>query len=54
MIKNLTFGGYLLISDFLVEIVKANKINKEMTLILQYSFTHKTSLILRTSTHSAL
>ena len=42
-----------LISNFLVESVKANK-TSEKSLILQYSFAQKTSLILRTSTHLTL
>ena len=38
MIKNLKFGVYLLISDFLVESLKANKNKEKRSLILQYSF----------------
>ena len=39
MIKNLIFGVYLLISDFLARIRKANKDWQKRSLILQYSFT---------------
>ena len=37
---------------FLVESVKANKNYQKRSLILQYIFTQKTSLILQTSAHS--
>ena len=42
MIKNLIFGVYLLISGFLVEILKANKNQQKGSLILQCSFPQKT------------
>ena len=43
-----------LISDFLAESPKANKNWQKRPVILQYSFTQKSSLIAQTSTHSAL
>ena len=48
MIKNLIFRVYLLIPDFLVESLKANKKKKKKKrlLILQYSFTQRTAFIL--------
>ena len=53
IIQNLIFGVYFLISDFPAERIKANKKGKR-SLILQYSFIQKTSLILKTLFHSAL
>ena len=41
MIKNFIFGDYLLISNFPVESLKANKNQQKRSLILQYSFTQK-------------
>ena len=52
MIQNLVFVVYLLISDSLVESIKANKNWEKRSLILQYSFAQKASLILRTLTPS--
>ena len=54
MNKNLIFEVYLLISDFLVESLKASKNQQKSSLILQYSFAQKTFLVLQTSTHSTL
>ena len=54
MIKNLTFGVYLIISDFPVESLKTNKNQQKKSLILQYIFTQETSLILGTSTNATL
>ena len=45
MIKNLIFGVYLLISDFLVKSFhrqQANKNYQKRSLILQYNFAQKT------------
>ena len=42
------------ISDFLAESLKAHKNWQKRSLTLQYNFTQKTSLILRTSTHLTL
>ena len=52
MIQNLKFGVYLLISYFFAESFKANKNWQKISLILQYSFAKKTSLILRASQHT--
>ena len=46
--------SFFLISDFLSESLKANKNLGKRSLILEYSFARKTSLILRTSTHLTL
>ena len=46
--------GFFSISDFLAESLKANKNYRQRSLILQYSFAQKTSLILWTSTHLKL
>ena len=42
------------IPEFVAENLKANKNQRKRSLILQYSFAQKTSLILRTSTHLTL
>ena len=44
----------IFIPDFLAGSLKANKDQRKKSLILQYSFAQKTSLILRTSTHFTL
>ena len=49
-----TYGVYHLISDFLAERLKAYKNWQKRSLILQYNFIKKTSLILRTSPLSTL
>ena len=49
-----TLSEFSLISDFLTEILKANKNYWKRSLILQYSFAQKTSLILRISFHLTL
>ena len=54
MIKSHISEVYPLISDFLVESLKDNKNQKNISIILQFSFSQKTSLILRASTHSIL
>ena len=54
MIKSHISEVYPLISDFLVESLKDNKNQKNISIILQFSFSQKTSLILRTSAHSIL
>ena len=45
---------FFFISDFLAESLNANKTSKKKSLVLQYSFALKTSLILRTSIHLTL
>ena len=52
--QNLLFGVYLLISDFQAEYLKINKNEQKGSLILQYSFTQKNSLIVQNSTRSTL
>ena len=54
MIKSLIFGVYLLTSGFGVESLKASKNYHKRSLILQYNFAQKISLILRTSNEPAL
>ena len=54
MIKNLIFRAYLLTSGFGVESLKARKNYHKRSLILQYNFAQKISLILRTSNEPAL
>ena len=49
-----TSSEFFLISDFLAESLKANKNWQKRSHILQYSFTHKISLVFRTSTHLTL
>ena len=44
----------LLISAFLAESLKASKNQRKRSLILRYSFSQKTSLVLGTSTHLSL
>ena len=46
--------GFFSISDFLAESLKANKNYPQRSLILQYGFAQKTSLISCTSTHLKL
>ena len=48
------YQSFFLISDFLAERRKANKNKRKRSLILQYIFARKTSLILRTSNHLTL
>ena len=45
---------FFLIPDFVAESIKANKNLRKRSLILQYSFSQKISLILQTSTHLTL
>ena len=45
---------FFLIPDFVAESIKANKNLRKRSIILQYSFAQKTSLILQTSTHLTL
>ena len=45
MTQNLIYGIYLLISDFLVESLKANENQQKRSLILQYSFAKKPHLV---------
>ena len=54
MIKNLIFGIYLLILDFLVKSVKANKSFQKKIVHFTIQFRSKSSLILGTSTYSTL
>ena len=46
MIQNPAFGFYLLISDFLVKSHTASKNQQQRSVILQYGYAPKTSLIL--------
>ena len=49
-----TLSEFFLISGFLAESLKANKNQQKRSLILQYRFAQKTSLILPTSTQLTL
>ena len=49
-----TRSEFFLISDFLAESLKANKNQRKISLILQYSFSQKTSFIWWTSTSSSM